>query len=199
MFYPVLRFAFGPICGIQAMASQKFLLLDAQNRIVAQQESASDLTSLLNFAIEGKVYDFKINVYRRGENASAREWHNICASKQKNPNFAICNRSDVELHLEPAEFWKLCYSHWHGIPGHSKCSVFGLQYKGNEQFLVEGPTGIIRAEGGKDFRLLGVKDYQKTFMFVDPSLPDDAKEQRSVFTSFCKNLSIHNENGSLTV
>lgn len=152
------------------MATQKILALDDKNRIVS---SANDPRQGAEFAVKktGKN-SLQLNVYVSGH------WHSICQSNVGLPYFALCNLSDSNIVEEPTNFLRTCYSHWTGIPFYSECSVFGLRYTGNGHYLTVNSDGLLRADGGTELGLLKVNDYSKSFMFVDPRQPDDAKGQR---------------------
>ena len=179
-----LREAPGRIRAIRSMASQKLLTLDTQNRIVA---SAIDPQAAAEFAIQSEDGTYiHLQVFIPASNTSNGEWKEICPSSGEGPYFVLCNQSDSRIvHVPQRGFKKVCYSHWHGIPEHSGCDVFGLQYDDkNEQFLTVDPIhtsereGLLRANGGKYIKSLGVNDYHKTFMFVNPKQPDDSRGQR---------------------
>ena len=174
------------------MASQKMLTLDQENRIVAM---ADDPRSASEFSIHtNDGYFFSMKVFRPNENSTSGEWHNICPSRDDNPYFAVCNSSNADVIVtveEPIIFKKVCYSHWHGVPGYSNCDVFGIEYSGtgSDELLTVASKGtaeqhnreaLLRADGGQNLRRLGVNDYHKTFMFIDPTEPDNADGQWSI-------------------
>lgn len=178
----MLRRAEGKVRGIRAMGGQKLLRLDDQNRLVAD---ADDFQSAAEFSIQAVGRSFRLKVHRPGTDA-AGEWRSICPTGRTDHYFALCNRKDANVVQKQAEFHKICYSHWDGVPGFSNCAVFGLQFFGNNQFLTVGPKGccnregLLQANGGTQLGRLGVNDYHKTFMFVDLTQPEDLAEQRFV-------------------
>ena len=137
-------------------------------------------------------YFFRLRVFLPSGNAFGGgyggEWLYLCAtrrdvlvteSRRDEPYFAVCNKTDSQLYSRPAQFRKVCYSHWRGIPENSECDVFGIQYTPNRKFLMK-VLGVISAyEEG--LRWLGVNDYHKAYMLVDSERSDNADRQRFVF------------------
>ena len=180
------------------MASQKLLAFDENNRLVA---NADDPRSAIQFAVQPQGGDLiKLSSFQP-EIGIGGEWMDICPTAENYPHFAPCNNSAKGVILRPAKFRKVCYSHWHSVPHYTSypdCDVFGLRYSANNHLLTVaakgGPThphnreGLLTADGGWRLRELGISHYHKTFMFVDPTRPEDEPEQWFCLEFFFQNI-----------